>query len=157
MKDFFKTILICQFFFAFLSCSSDGSAQDFNLKDSNTTNAAHSRFIGFRIDVESDLVRIISPGCYLVNVRVYLTNTVSGQVTLAANQDVEVGDCGGSSERLGNHDKTKNCHGGSLPNGDYVVPKASVYEYCLLDLLLGNEEVYRDYLISTQETVSKIK
>lgn len=156
MKDFFKTILICQFFFTFLSCSSDGAAQDFNVKNDNTTNAAHSRFIGIRINVESDLVRVISPGCYLVNVRVYLT-TVAGQTTLVANQDVEVGDCGGSSERLGNQDETKNCQGGSLPNGDYVVPKDSVYEYCLLDLLLENEDVYRDYLISIRETVSKIK
>lgn len=107
--------------------------------------------IPFKYETESDFIDGDS-GCYTVNVRVYYIDIESGQKTLIANDNVQVGDCKGA-KRMMNPSNSNACKAGYLPNGDYVFPNNTTNKYCLLDLLLDNEEVYNQYLKSVEETL----
>ncbi len=114
-----------------------------------TTEKSSQKVIPFKI--ETDFISGNSD-CYTVNVRVYLVNLESGQKTLVANDNVQVGDCD-SANRMMNPSNSNACKAGYLPNGDYVFPNNTTNKYCLLDLLLDNEEVYNQYLKSVEKTL----
>ncbi|HUH51629.1 MAG TPA: hypothetical protein VLZ11_05990 [Flavobacterium sp.] len=114
----------------------------------STTEKSSQKVIPFKI--ETDFISGNS-GCYTVNVRVYLVNLESGQKTLVVNDNVQVGDC--ETNRKINTSNPNACKAGYHPNGDYVFPNNTTNKYCLLDLLLDNEEVYNQYLKSVEETL----
>lgn len=95
------------------------------------------------IEVESDLVSLESGNCYTVNVRIYLT--YDGNRFLVANDDAVI--CGDNKNMESNSvgkNNNSNCNG-YLPNGDYVYENQVKMEYCLLQILLANDEVYSLY------------
>src|SRR5690554_5793331 len=153
IKKFIFSIIAIFGVLMFTSCEEEEVLKETNseyLEDLNMSRVG----MGHRIEVREDFVEIISPGCYLINVRVYFVNLDTGQNTLVANQNVQVGNgCGdGSNNKTMNPNQTNNCQGGYLLNGNYVVEVTNYnYDYCLLDLLLKNEEIYNQYLIKIQQ------
>lgn len=117
----------------------------------STTEQSNGIVIPFKFETESDFISG-DFGCYTVNVRVYLVNLESGQKTLVANNNVQVGDCSSTNKTV-NSSNSNDCREGYLPNGDYVFSNETTNKYCLLDLLLENEEVYDQYLVSVKETL----
>ncbi len=146
-----KLIMMFVILFTIISCSEEAFAQEEIVNRSTSTTEQSNRIIiPFKFETESDFIDGDS-GYYTVNVRVYLVNLESGQKTLVANDNVQVGDC--KTNRMMNPSNSNACKAGYLPNGDYVFPNNTTNKYCLLDLLLDNEEVYNQYLKSVKETL----
>lgn len=79
-------------------------------------------------------------GCYTVNVRVYVIDYQTGQEWLAANDNVEVGECDDDK----NLPITTACSG-ILKNGNRVIKNGSDAHICLYEVLTKNKEVYKKY------------
>ena len=112
--------------------------------------------LAYTFSVESDLVdNRYSKDCYILNVRVYMTDTVRNEKLLVASENTQVGNgCPKkSAKNVGN-----NCEAGYLPNGDFVFTTelGNSFKYCLKDLLLNNEVVYGKYLQVTRELINSI-
>ncbi len=147
-----KLIMMFVILFTISSCSEEAFAHEETVNRSTSNTEQSNRvIIPFKFETESDFIDG-DAGCYTVNVRVYLVNLESGQKTLVANDNVQVGDCD-SANRMMNPSNSNACKAGYLPNGDYVFPNNTTNKYCLLDLLLDNEEVYNQYLKSIEKTL----
>lgn len=134
----------------FISCENEESLEKSTLSHVEELDVFRNGQ-GFRMETRDDFVELIGPSCYLVNIRVYIIDLDTGQSNLVSNQNVQVGSGCGSNRPL-NASQTNVCDGGYLPNGDYVVGSSSSnYRYCLLDLLLQDEELYEQYLAITKE------
>ncbi|MGB5942458.1 MAG: hypothetical protein WBG71_06210 [Leeuwenhoekiella sp.] len=158
-KTYFLLVIIC---FGISSCSDDNATSDsvnisiekpdfrallFGNKEANQSKA----MIPFMLlETESDIVDAVD-GCYTVNVRVYLSLD-NGPRYLVANDNVQVGDCPGASEK-----KSKSSCEGYLPDGNYVVENKTVDEICLYEVLTKNSEVYQLYQSTVKNTLDSLK
>ena len=105
-------------------------------------NGTTAKYAPPTIRTESDLVGVDSPGCYNVNVRVYIS-VDGGNEYLVANDNVLVGDCNNGNR--GSSDPKCN---GYLPDGNYVYENGTQEDICLYELLIENETAYNQYLAS---------
>lgn len=163
---FFKNTLIAIFLVTAFSCTSDNSSdalksqngitkkQIISDNSSNHKSEAKGGYGQGGLTTESDMVYADGNGCYIVNVRVYWTNPKNGQKLLVANEDVKVGNC--SSNKPNGVEGV--CPSGFLKNGDFVYGgNKSDPNYCLLNLLETNEDVYQQYLDSIDELIPNLE
>ena len=108
--------------------------------------------IYFSIHVESHFMGVVSPGCFQVLVNVFSTDNGTGQVTLIATEQVQVGDCG--NNKIGSNSKCS----GILPDGNLVIEDAkNKSKICLFELLTKNQGVYSKYQASVNELIEGVK
>jgi len=133
----------------FYGCSSDSDTIDNNPK--KTTNLELSSqtskafpVLGITFSVQADWVGVVSPGCYTVNIRIYMTNDSNGQVSLIHSGNVNVGECG----RIANN----GCLGEY--KGDYIVKDNYESGMCLRELFDDNPEIYKMYLVERAKIIA---
>lgn len=166
MKNLFFLLFLS---FSLIACTSEeindknsigslnpNTSQIENQQDLHQNTQSNYRLPMF--SVESDFVSVDGNGCFTINVRIYTHTSTTGTLLLI-NQNVQV--CQEDMERGLNSDKNGleeeyNCVGGTLLNGDKVLPSKLKNKYCLTEFLNNPEhnEVYGQYLIQKKKLLN---
>ncbi len=119
----------------FCGCSNDTATTN----DALTSHSSTSKtlpVVGFTFSCQADFIDVVSPGCFHVAIRVYMTDTASGQVTLVASGESNVGSC--------NRVADNGCLGEY--KGDYIIKDDYVGGQCIKELFRDNPNIYSLYV-----------